>query len=141
MLLNKTAHLDSRLELERVTSTIVTDSRDLCVSIPVQLLIEHSICGMMVTIEFHVTILSPGATVQLESESITVDEGVGSFNVCVVVNEANGCNVQFGFNVSFSASGTGMYDYNTYPATISTMSQFYSYSYNFLHLTLALNFV
>ena len=72
---------------------------------------------------------------QLESESITVDEGVGSFNVCVVVDEANGCSVQFGFNVSFSASGTGMYDYNTYPATISTMSQFY----NFLHLTIALN--
>ena len=63
VLLKKTAHLDSRLELERVTSTVVitdTDSRDLCVSIPVQLLIERYLCGMTVTIEFCYHSLSRG---------------------------------------------------------------------------------
>ena len=48
------------------------------------------------------------ATVEMESTVVTVDEDNGSVDVCASVNDANGCRVQFGFDITFSVCGSGI---------------------------------
>ena len=48
------------------------------------------------------------ATVEMESTIFAVTENAGSVEVCASVNDANGCRVQFAFDVTFSVSGSGI---------------------------------
>ena len=48
------------------------------------------------------------ATVEMDSTIFAVTENAGSVEVCASVNDANGCRVQFAFDVTFSVSGSGI---------------------------------
>ena len=44
----------------------------------------------------------------MESTVLTVDEDAGSVEVCASVNDTNGCRVQFGYDVTFSVTSSGI---------------------------------
>ena len=64
------------------------------------------LCSSVEKINTDNTFHFSGATVQLESESLEVNEGDGSVDVCVVLSGNEDCPVQFPFNFSFHANSS-----------------------------------